>query len=60
MIRPLRTAHRWIWTSLALFLPLLLWAALSARVEPADDGIPAGLVEHAADVSGDSATGGGR
>lgn len=43
MIRPLRTAHRWIWTLLALLLPLLLYAALSARTEPMDGGWPAAL-----------------
>lgn len=43
MIAPLRTAHRWIWTLLALLLPALLYAALSARVEPADGGLPAEL-----------------
>lgn len=63
MIRPLRTAHRWIWTALALLLPLLLWAALTARVEPAGDGLPRDLTERAVELPGGadgSETGGGR
>jgi len=31
LIRPLRRRHRWIWTALAVLLPLLVWAALAAR-----------------------------
>ena len=52
MIRPLRTAHRWIWTLLALLLPALLYAALSARVEPVTDGFPDELEASAADPVG--------
>lgn len=50
MIRPLRTAHRWVWTLLALLLPLLLWAALSARVDAPRDGLPKDLTERAAEL----------
>ncbi|MDA8016039.1 MAG: hypothetical protein MPN21_01225 [Thermoanaerobaculia bacterium] len=51
MIRSLRTTHRWLWTLLALLLPALLWAALTARVEPVADGLPPELAEQAADMS---------
>ena len=31
MIAPLRRAHAWIWSILALLLPLLLFSGLTAR-----------------------------
>jgi hypothetical protein len=52
MIAPLRTAHRWIWTLLALLLPALLYAALSARTQPTGDGMPADLTARAAELPG--------
>lgn len=33
MTRPLRRAHWWIWLALAAALPLLLLAAIGARME---------------------------
>lgn len=34
MIRPLRRAHRWIVTLLALLLPLVVYLALALRPDP--------------------------
>jgi len=42
LIRPLRSAHRAIWTVLALALPAGLWAAISVRPE-FSGGDPRGL-----------------
>lgn len=34
MTAPLRRAHRFVWTLLALLLPLLLAASLAVRINP--------------------------
>ncbi|MEO1293992.1 MAG: hypothetical protein AAFV62_14410 [Pseudomonadota bacterium] len=36
MKRPHRTAHRWIWTVLALALPAMVLGALMLKQDPAD------------------------
>lgn len=47
MIRPLRRAHRLIWTALALLLPALLALAIAKRHPPPAQEIPRELTRPA-------------